>query len=68
MKQSEDKVLRRICTTCGRTKAPRGRSISDATYNSYCTREQCKGYDEEPRPGDLWPGETAEEFGFPCKP
>lgn len=30
----------------------------------YCNFE-CGGYTEDPRVGDLWPGETEEEFGFP---
>jgi hypothetical protein len=52
------------CTRCGRTKAPRGRSVADAVYNSMCTHDQCEGYYEEPKPGDLWPGETQEDFGY----
>jgi len=53
------------CKTCGRTKAPTGRSLSRATGSSYCTFE-CKGYTDLPHPGDLFPGETAEEFGYTC--
>jgi hypothetical protein len=26
---------------------------------------ECSGYYEEPKVGDLWPGETEEEFGYP---
>jgi len=29
----------------------------------YCY-DQCKGYEEDPKPGCLWPGETEEEFGY----
>jgi hypothetical protein len=25
----------------------------------------CSGYYTEPLPGDLWPGETEEDFGYP---
>jgi len=45
------------CTTCNKTKAPRGRSVGFAGGNSYCNSD-CKGYDEEPRSGHLWPGEA----------
>jgi hypothetical protein len=24
----------------------------------------CPGYDQDPQVGDLWPGETEEEFGY----
>jgi hypothetical protein len=24
----------------------------------------CPGYRNDPKPGDLWPGETEEEFGY----
>lgn len=30
-----------------------------------CTDDQCAGYRESPLSGDLWPGETEEEFGYP---
>ncbi len=53
------------CKICGKTKAPRGRSVSPVTACDYCNFE-CPGYSQLPHPGDLWPGETAEEFGFPC--
>lgn len=53
------------CTVCRRTKAPRGRSVSPVMYHDYCTMfNECPGYYEDPKPGDLWPGETCEEFGF----
>jgi hypothetical protein len=60
--------IARYCTVCGRQKAPRGRSVADAMWNSLCTDDQCEGYYLDPKPGDLWPGETAEEFGYPCEP
>ena len=49
------------CTTCGRTKKPWGRSAP--LMASYCEHE-CPGYRQDPQPGDLWPGETREEFGY----
>lgn len=52
------------CQTCKRTKAPRGRSAPDALYGSLCNSE-CVGYWGNPMPGDLWPRETEEEFGYP---
>jgi hypothetical protein len=54
------------CPHCHRTKAPRGRSISPLTYESYCNRDECPYYWDDPKPGDLFPGETEEQFGFPC--
>ena len=56
------------CTVCGRRKAPRGRSVPDAMASGLCTMGpdfQCPGYDEDPRVGSLWPGETEEDFGYP---
>jgi len=45
-----------FCTICGKRKAPRGRSVPDATAMSRCTAE-CTGYNEDPQPGHLWPDE-----------
>jgi hypothetical protein len=53
------------CKTCGQPKAPRGRSVAAEMWNSMCTDDRCLGYYDEPKPGDLWPGETEEEFGYP---
>jgi hypothetical protein len=53
------------CTTCMRTKAPRGRSIPNAIISSMCD-SNCVGFWNDPKPGDLWPGETEEDFGYPC--
>ena len=50
------------CNTCGRRKVPRGRSAP--MMNHGCDFE-CPGYSEDPKVGDLWPGETQEEFGYP---
>lgn len=53
------------CVTCGRTKNPRGRSAALESANGYCSRDACSGYDAEPRAGELWPGESRRDFGFP---
>jgi len=52
------------CAACGRTKAPRGRSVPTCSA-SYCDAE-CPGYACQPLPGDLWPGESRAEFGYRC--
>lgn len=50
------------CTTCRQEKQPRGRSAPlGMTLCSY----GCSGYSQAPLAGDLWPGETEAEFGFP---
>jgi hypothetical protein len=54
------------CVSCGLRKAPRGRSVPLALANSLCDME-CPGWVLPPHPGDLWPGESAEEFGYPCQ-
>lgn len=46
-----------ICATCGHRKAPMGRAIPLTMY--MCDRD-CEGYDEDPKPGHLWPGEIAQ--------
>jgi hypothetical protein len=51
------------CATCGNRKKPRGRS---APIGLCMCDYECKGYDQEPLVGDLWPGETEEQFGYPC--
>jgi hypothetical protein len=51
-----------VCKTCGHTKQPRGRS---APLGSYFCDSECLGFYEDPKPGDLWPGETEEDFGYP---
>ena len=51
------------CMTCGRRKKPRGRSAPMELARSLCDSE-CEGYYQEPFPGQLWPGETSEEFGY----
>ena len=47
------------CTTCGKRKAPRGRSVPMEAANSYCHMMDCTGYFDEPKAGHLWPGELA---------
>ena len=49
------------CTECGLQKKPRGRSGPPMPM---CD-DECPGYSQEPRVGDLWPGETQEDFGYP---
>jgi hypothetical protein len=49
------------CTVCGYMKKPHGRSAPIGPY--YCD-EDCSGYNLAPLPGCLWPGETAEDFGY----
>lgn len=51
------------CGTCGKSKAPRGRSCSMVTYPMYCHHGDCSGYYDAPEPGSLWTDETEEEFG-----
>lgn len=52
------------CAACGRTKAPRGRSVP-MYVAGYCDGS-CPGYACQPLPGDLWPGESRAEFGYQC--
>lgn len=45
------------CAVCGKTKAPRGRSVSPMVWESYCHppypgEPACAGYYEDPKPGD----------------
>lgn len=52
------------CAVCHLRKKPWGRSAPLAMANSLCDWD-CPGYDTDPKPGCLWPGETEEEFGYP---
>ncbi len=52
------------CVDCGLRKEPWGRSAPLEMANGLCDHE-CPGYDKDPRPGGLWPGESLREFGFP---
>lgn len=54
------------CATCGRTKAPIGRSVPLAAAGGYCD-DGCSGYDNEPRAGHLWPGEYEESMRRPAR-
>jgi len=54
------------CTVCALRKKPVGRSASPVMANSLCDGD-CPGYHMEPEPGDLWPGETQAEFGYPVR-
>jgi hypothetical protein len=49
------------CTTCGRRKAPVGRSVADASHGSYCTYDECSGYALAPLANGLWSGEETEK-------
>lgn len=49
------------CTVCHLYKKPHGR---DAPNNNWCD-EDCSGYNNFPKPGCLWPGESKEDFGYP---
>jgi hypothetical protein len=51
-----------ICERCGRRKAPHGRSAPEG--GMYCAMDDCAAYNDAPKPGCLWPGETCEEFGY----
>jgi hypothetical protein len=51
-----------ICTVCGLRKKPHGRSAPPEIH--YCNQD-CSGYQDEPKPGCLWPGETEADFGYP---
>lgn len=51
------------CTTCHMRKKPIGRSAPLVMANSLCDHE-CPGYNFDPKPGTLWPGETCADFGY----
>ncbi len=59
----EDVGVAVYCSKCDRRKAPRGRSVPMVMADALC-QSDCLGYYETPEPGQLWPGETREEFGF----
>ena len=64
---SKNKVGVRVdCLRCGRMKQPWGRSVPYASVGAYCYHDSCSGWDEEPLPGSLFPGESEHEFGYPC--
>ena len=50
-----------VCTVCGRTKAPVGRSVP--VELCMCDHD-CAGYDQEPLPSHLWPRESEADFGY----
>ena len=51
------------CVICHKRKRPVGRSVPIEMESSLCHYE-CPGYYEEPKPSDLWPGESRAEFGY----
>jgi hypothetical protein len=60
---TEDVGVAITCIVCGCRKAPRRRSVPIDMANNLCDWG-CPGYNEEPYPSQLWPGETKEEFGY----
>jgi hypothetical protein len=50
------------CKTCYMQKCPRGRSAPPSI--PMCDFE-CDGYNQHPLVGDLWPGESEADFGYP---
>ena len=63
--------IRVTCAACHRQKKPRGRSapmglIMCVPPDPGLVHYGCLGYDDAPFVGDLWPGETEEDFGYPC--
>jgi hypothetical protein len=55
--------IRVECAACRQAKQPVGRS---APMGSDFCNDECPGYDQPPHVGSLWPGETDEDFGYPC--
>ena len=51
------------CPVCHMQKKPRGRSAP--LQMSMCDPHECDSYWNDPKVGDLWPGETEEDFGYP---
>lgn len=49
------------CLLCERPKKPVGRDLAPAMSGSYCTHDECPGYDIEPWPDNLWPGEESDD-------
>ncbi len=59
--------VRVMCTMCGKVKKPHGRSAPvDSWMCVSGFEDECKGYQEAPRVGCLWPGETDADFGYAC--
>ena len=54
------------CSVCRKRKKPYGRSAPMAMANGLCDQD-CPGYFEAPRAGDLWPFESRKDFGFPTE-
>ena len=48
------------CAVCGYRKKPRGRS-APMEMGPYLCGPDCRGYDEDPRAGHLWPDEGDDE-------
>lgn len=54
-----------LCQVCHLQKKPIGRSAPLEMASGLCDQD-CEGYRRDPKPGDLWPGESASDFGYPC--
>lgn len=59
------------CVVCHRQKQPRGRSAPIGMsmcqpFHKIIEPHGCEGYYQKPFVGDLWPGETDEDFGYRC--
>ncbi len=52
------------CLTCCLRKSPRGRSAPLEMAGGLCDSD-CEGFYQDPVPGDLWPGESRADFGYP---
>ena len=45
------------CGTCGKRKAPFGRSMAHEMQSSYCNMDECDDYLKAPKPSSFFPGE-----------
>lgn len=57
------------CTVCGRGKQPVGRSAPIGMmmcnpHHPIIDPHGCVGYNQEPLPSHLWPGESEADFGY----
>lgn len=53
--------IRVDCAVCKQMKQPHGRSAP--VQAMYCD-DRCSGYNADPMPGCLWPGESSADFGY----
>ena len=64
MSEATKRGIHVVCTMCKRRKKPHGRSAPMDWHG--CAQGECDGYNEDPKPGCLWPGETDADFGYDC--